>query len=52
VKLRVPPGAQAAAETDLMEKPIGDLVLRNGSVIVHTKPYEIKTVKVRFAPQQ
>ena len=52
VKLHLPPGAQAASETDLMEKPISDLALRNDSVTVHTKPYEIKTVKVRFAPQQ
>ena len=51
VKLHLPPGAQSAEETNLMEKPMGDLALRNDSVTVHAKPYEIKTVKVRFAPQ-
>ncbi len=49
VKLHLPPGAQSASETDLMEKPIADLAVHNDAVTVHTKPYEIKTVKVRFA---
>ncbi len=49
VTLQLPPGAQSAAETDLMEKPIADLSLHNGGVTFHTKPYEIKTVKVRFS---
>jgi hypothetical protein len=35
-----------------MEKPIGDLTVQNESVTLHTKPYEIKTVKVRFAPRE
>jgi alpha-mannosidase len=51
VKLQLPPGAQSASETDLMEKPVADLTVRNDAVTVHTKPYEIKTLKVRFAPQ-
>ena len=55
VKLQLPAGAQSASETDLMERslanpPTQDLVVRNGAVTVHTKPYEIKTLKVRFAP--
>ena len=49
VKLRLPASAQAASETDLMERPIGELSVQNDSVTVHTKPYEIKTVRVRFA---
>jgi alpha-mannosidase len=49
VKLRLPAGAQAASETDLMERPRGELSVQDGSVTVHTKPYEIKTVLVRFA---
>jgi alpha-mannosidase len=49
VKLHLPPGAQAVSETDLMEKVIGALPLQEGVVTVHTKPYEIKTVKVQFA---
>jgi alpha-mannosidase len=48
VKLRLPSGAQAASETDLMEKPGAELSLQDGTVTVHTKPYEIKTVRVRF----
>jgi alpha-mannosidase len=49
VKLRLPVGAQAASETDLMEKPIADLAVRDDAITVHTKPYEIKTLKVRFS---
>ena len=48
VKIDLPTGAQSAQETNLMERPTGDLSLSNGAVNVHTKPYEIKTVKVRF----
>jgi alpha-mannosidase len=48
VKLRLPSGAQAASETDLIERPVADLTLQDGTVTVHTKPYEIKTVRVRF----
>ncbi|MGA8152017.1 MAG: alpha-mannosidase [Terriglobales bacterium] len=50
VKLQVPPGAQSAAETNLMEKTVGPLPLQNDTVTVPTKPYEIKTVTVQFAP--
>jgi alpha-mannosidase len=49
VKLQLPAGAQSAWETDLMERSIADLAVHNDAVAVHTKPYEIKTVKVRFA---
>jgi alpha-mannosidase len=52
VKIVVPVGAQSASETDLMERPIGELALESGVVTVHTKPYEIKTIRVRFATQQ
>jgi alpha-mannosidase len=51
VKLQLPPGAQSASETDLMERSIADLSVQNDAVTVHTKPYEIKTLKVRFAAQ-
>ena len=47
--IQLPPGAQSAEETDLMEKPIGSLSIHSGAVSVHTKAYEIKTVKVQFA---
>ncbi|HTZ95560.1 MAG TPA: alpha-mannosidase [Terriglobales bacterium] len=49
VKLSLPPGAQSASETNLMEKTVAPLSLQNNAVTVHTKPYEIKTVKVQFA---
>jgi len=51
IKLQLPPGARSASETDLMEKPIGKLLVENGVVSVHTRPYEIKTVKVVFGPE-
>lgn len=50
VTLQLPAGAQSASETDLMERSIADLTVHNNAVTVHTKPYEIKTLKVRFAP--
>jgi alpha-mannosidase len=48
VSLHLPPGAQIGSETDLMERTTGSLAVREGTVTVHTKPYEIKTVKVQF----
>ena len=49
VKIQLPPGAQSAQETDLMERPLGELPVSGGAVRVHAKPYEIKTLKLRFA---
>ena len=49
VAIQLPPGATSASETDLMEKPSGNLSIANGEVKVLTKPYEIKTVKVHFS---
>jgi len=49
VTLHLPPGARSASETDLMERSIANLAVHENAVKVHTKPYEIKTVKVRFA---
>ena len=49
VRIQFPPGAQSASETNLMEKPIGSLAIRNNAISVHIKPYEIKTVQVEFA---
>jgi alpha-mannosidase len=48
VKLQLPAGAKSASETDLMERSIGELAVHNDVVTVHTKAYEIKTLKVRF----
>ncbi|MGA7219209.1 MAG: glycoside hydrolase family 38 C-terminal domain-containing protein [Candidatus Sulfotelmatobacter sp.] len=49
VTLHLPDGAKSASETDLMEKPVADLEVRDNSVTVHTKPYEIKTIRIHFA---
>ncbi len=49
VKLQLPAGAQTASETDLMEKSLAKLLIESGSVTVHTKPYEIKTIRIQFA---
>lgn len=49
VTVQLPPGAESAVETDLMEKPVGNLSVHDGAVSVHTKPYEIKTIKVQFS---
>jgi len=49
VKLQLPSGVQAASETDLMEKPVSDIPLQGNTLTVCTKPYEIKTVRIRFA---
>jgi len=51
VKLLLPTGAASASVTDLMEKPLTELPIQGGIVSVHTKPFEIMTVRVRFAPQ-
>ena len=51
VKVQLPPGVQSASETNLIEQSIGDLAVTNGSVTVHTKPYEIKTIAVKFASE-
>jgi alpha-mannosidase len=49
VAIQLPPDATSASETDLMERPSGDLSISNGEVKVPTKPYEIKTLKVQFS---
>jgi alpha-mannosidase len=48
VKLRVPPSARAATETNLIEQQVGNLTVEQNTITVHTKPYEIKTVAVHF----
>jgi len=40
---------ESAVETDLMERPLQPLEMKQGGVIVHTKPYEIKTVRVKLS---
>jgi alpha-mannosidase len=48
VRIQLPDGAESASETDLMERSTADLAVRGDAITVHTKPYEIKTVKVRM----
>jgi alpha-mannosidase len=48
VKIQLPPQAQSAMQTDLMEKSAESLPLNNGVVAVHAKPYAIETFEVRF----
>ncbi len=49
VTIQLPPGAESAGETDLMEKATGSVPIRDSGVTLHTKPYEIKTIKVQFS---
>jgi alpha-mannosidase len=49
VSIELPTGAASASETDLMEKPLGNLSVSNAVLNVPTKPFEIKTVKVQFS---
>jgi len=48
IALTLPKGAQSASETNLIEQSTDALAIKNGSITVHTKPYEIKTVTIRF----
>jgi len=48
IKLQPEAGANSAAKNDLMEKPVPDLSFQEGAVTAHTKPFEIKTVRIRF----
>lgn len=51
IGIKLPAGATAAEETDLMERPLHGLTIAQGGVSIHTKPYEIKTVKVSYPPK-
>ncbi|MEE8178141.1 MAG: glycoside hydrolase family 38 C-terminal domain-containing protein, partial [Acidobacteriota bacterium] len=51
VRLRLPPGATQVFEVNLMEKEERELPLRGTEVVVPTRPFEIKSVKVQFASQ-
>ena len=48
VAIHLPAGAKKAWETNLIEQSAGELPLTNDTLTVHTKPYEIKTVSVKF----
>jgi alpha-mannosidase len=49
VKLHIPPGATAATETNLMEKPEGAaLNLSSDTITLPIKPYEILTIQATY----
>ena len=50
VRLRLPPGASQAIETNLMENEQGELSLQGTELVVPVRPYEIKCLKVKFQP--
>jgi alpha-mannosidase len=50
VNLHVPPGAQGAALSNMMENPTQSLTMANDIVHVPVKPYEIVTLQVNYAP--
>jgi alpha-mannosidase len=50
ITVKVPTGAFAARETNLMEEPEGgDLPLKDDSVTVHVRPFEIVAFRVDYA---
>ena len=50
IKLEVPPGAEGATETNLMEQPEGQpLQVEGNQVSLPVKPYEIVAVKVDYS---
>jgi alpha-mannosidase len=51
VKVQLPAAAESVSQTDLIERSAGTLPLHDRAVVVHTKPYEIKTLKIRLKPQ-
>jgi alpha-mannosidase len=52
VRFEVPPGATAASEADLMERPLqtstANVTLQGSFLKVHTKPYSIETIKIQY----
>lgn len=52
VQLSFPHKVKSAEETNLMERPVGSAPSKNGTVTIHTNPYEIKTVKVQLTSQE
>jgi alpha-mannosidase len=49
VVLRPDTEVASAEETDLIERPLKAVVVENGGVKIHTRPFEIKTLRLRFA---
>lgn len=51
VELQLPESPQSAEDVNLMERTIRQLSVANGKISVHTKPYEIQTIRVSFHRQ-
>jgi len=49
VRLQFSSTVDSAKDANLLEEPAGPLPVQNESVTVHTKQYEIKTVRVHFS---
>ena len=52
VTIHLPSAAQRAWETNLIERPSGEIAVSKESISIHIKPYEIKTLSVQFAEAQ
>jgi len=52
VVLKFAAPVESSAETNLMEQAAGALSLRDGAVIVPTKPYEIRTAQIHFSSER
>ncbi len=51
IKLQLAAGANSAAETDLVGKPVTGLAIEESSVSVRTEPFVVKTERIRFTPK-
>jgi len=49
VRLQFSFAVDSASDANLLEEPDGPLPVQGETVTVHTKPYEIKTIRVRFS---
>ena len=52
ISVRPYAAVESASETDLMERPTNSLTIQGGVITLHTKPYEIKTLKVQLRETQ
>ncbi|HEY1677488.1 MAG TPA: glycoside hydrolase family 38 C-terminal domain-containing protein [Candidatus Sulfotelmatobacter sp.] len=52
VSLQIAAKPESASETNLMEKTEGSIAVSGDTVTINTKPYEIKTVELKFADKK
>ena len=48
ITVRPVAAVEGASEADLMERSLHDLPVKDGVITIHTKPYEIKTLRVKL----